>query len=99
MTRQQDTSYHVEPCTMYVHIYQRLLFEKGRGSIKHEDGFDPVVQQLTDAMEQQDQVGIWDRLSLSRAHALNSLVQPYANIWGHTRREGGMGEESFYFHE
>ena len=40
------------------HTYQSLLLKKGCGPIKHKDGLNPVVQQLADAVEQQDQVGI-----------------------------------------
>ena len=61
-------------------MYQRLLFEEGCGSVEHEDRFDPVVQQLTDAVEQQDQVSIWDGLSMPRTHALHCLIQPYADV-------------------
>lgn len=60
--------------------YQGLLLEQRRHAIKHEDRLDFVVEEFADAVKEDNQVSIRDGLASSRAHSLDSLVQPNADI-------------------
>ena len=61
--------------------YQGSLFEGWDSSVKDKDGFDVVMQQLTDTRKQESKMGRLQRPSFSIPHPMYSLVQPYAHVW------------------
>lgn len=70
--------------------YQGLLLQKRRVSIKHKNGSDAEEQQLTDAVEQGEEVGVLDAVAFTVPHPLHCLVQPYADVCsGRLRRLTG----------
>jgi hypothetical protein len=57
------------------------LLQLWSGTIKHEHWLDVIVEQLTDAVEEHNQVSIRDRLSTAITDTLHRLVQPDAHIY------------------
>lgn len=60
---------------------QCLLLQLWSGSVEDEHWLDVVVEQFTDAVEENYQVSIGNWLSMAIAKTLHCLVQPDANIY------------------
>ena len=61
--------------------HQSLLLEGGCGSIKHEHWFDVIVEELTNPVEEYQEVGVGEGIPLCIPCPLHCLVQPDTHIW------------------
>jgi len=72
-------------------LYQSHLLEGGCGSIKHKHRFDVVVEELTNPVEEDQEVGVREGVPICISCSLHCLVQPDTHVWYMwvRRREGG----------
>ena len=56
---------------------QRLSFQGRRLAVEHEDGPDPVEQELADPVEETQQVGVGDRIATAVAKPFHSLKSDF----------------------
>lgn len=68
--------------TFFRWTYQSLFLQQRCVSIKHEDRPDAEEEQLTEAVEEGEEVGVLDTVAVAVPHTLHCLVQPYADVWG-----------------
>ena len=61
--------------------HQSLLLEGGCGSIKHKHWFDVIVEELTNPVEEYQEVGVGEGIPLCIPRPLHCLVQPDTHIW------------------
>ena len=61
--------------------HQSLLLECGCGSIKHEHRFDVIVEELTNPVEEYQEVGVGEGIPLCIPRPLHCQVQPDTHIW------------------
>ena len=76
--------------------HQSLLLEGGCGSIKHKHRFDVIVEELTNPVEEYQEVGVGEGIPLCIPRPLHCLVQPDTHIWCVCEEkwgEGGRGWE------
>ena len=72
--------------------HQSLLLEGGCGSIKHEHWFNMIVEELTNPVEEYQEVGVGEGIPLCIPRPLHCLVQPDTHIWCVcVRRSGEKG--------
>ena len=72
--------------------HQSLLLEGGCGSIKHKHWFDVIVEELTNPVEEYQEVGVGEGIPLCIPRPLHCLVQPDTHIWCVcVRRSGEKG--------
>ena len=72
--------------------HQSLLLEGGCGSIKHKHRFDVIVEELTNPVEEYQEVGVGEGIPLCIPRPLHCLVQPDTHIWCVcVRRSGEKG--------
>ena len=72
--------------------HQSHLLECGCGSIKHEHRFDVIVEELTNPVEEHQEVGVGEGIPLCIPRPLHCLVQPDTHIWCVcVRRSGEKG--------
>ncbi len=64
-----------------MHAHQGLYLECWGGPIKDKDRSDVVVEELTDPVEEEDEVGIGDRLPMPIPQTFHRLVQPDTHVW------------------
>lgn len=62
--------------------YQSLLLQQRCVPIKHKDRPDAEEEQLTDAVEECEEVGVLDTVAFTVPYPLHCLVQPYTDVWG-----------------
>lgn len=62
--------------------YQTLLLQQWSVPIKHKDWPDAEEEQLTDAVEECEEVGVLDTVTITVPYPLYCLVQPYTDVWG-----------------
>ena len=72
-------------------LYQGHLLEGGCGSVKHKHWFDVVVEELTNPVEEDQEVGMGEGVPMCISRPLHCLVQPDTHVWYMwvRRREGG----------
>ena len=61
--------------------HQSLFLEGGCGSIKHKHRFDVIVEELTNPVEEYQEVGVGEGIPLCIPRPLHCLVQPDTHIW------------------
>lgn len=61
--------------------YQSLFLQQWGVSIKHKDRLDAEEEQLTDAVEESEEMSVLDTVAFTVPHPLHCLVQPYTDIW------------------
>ena len=72
--------------------HQSHLLEGGCGSIKHKHWFDVIVEELTNPVEEYQEVGVREGIPLCIPRPLHCLVQPDTHIWCVcVRRSGEKG--------
>ena len=72
--------------------HQSLLLEGGCGSIKHKHRLDVIVEELTNPVEEYQEVGVGKGIPLCIPRPLHCLVQPDTHIWCVcVRRSGEKG--------
>lgn len=62
-------------------MYQSLFLQQRCVPIKHKDRLDAEEEQLTDAVEESEQVCVLDTVAITVPHPLHCLVQPYTDVW------------------
>lgn len=65
---------------MWTWTYQSLSLQQWRLPIKHKHRPDAEEEQLTDAVEESEEVGVLDTVTFTVPHPLHCLVQPYADV-------------------
>lgn len=60
--------------------HQRLFLEQRRVSIVHEHGSDAEEQQLTEAMEEREEMSVLNRVPIAIPHAFHRLIQPDTDV-------------------
>lgn len=61
--------------------YQGLFLQQWSVPIKHKDWPDAEEEQLADAVEESEEVGVLDTVAFTVPHPLHCLVQPYTDVW------------------
>ena len=61
--------------------HQGHLLEGGCGSVKHKHRFDVVVEELTNPVEEDQEVGVGERVPMYISRPLHCLVQPDTYVW------------------
>ena len=65
-----------EHCT-----YQSLFLQQRCVPIKHKYGPDAEEEQLTDAVEESEEVGVLHTVTFTVPHPFHCLVQPYTDVY------------------
>lgn len=60
--------------------YQSLFLQQRRVPVKHKDRPDAEEEQLADAVEESEEVGVLDTVTFTVPHPLHCLVQPYTDV-------------------
>lgn len=61
--------------------HQSLPLQQRSVAIKHKHWSDAEEEQLTDAVEEGEEVGVVDAVAFAVPHPFHSLVQPYTDVW------------------
>ena len=61
--------------------HQGHLLEGGCGSVEHKHRFDVVVKELTNPVEEDQEVGVGERVPMYISRPLHCLVQPDTYVW------------------
>ena len=61
--------------------HQGHLLEGGCGSVEHKHRFDVVVKELTNPVEEDQEVGVGERVPMCISRSLHCLVQPDTYVW------------------